>query len=554
MCDGKNQSERKAGTYHLLIVDDEPMILAGLVGMARKNFEGSFLVYQAGSAEEALQIFRDTRIDLLMTDIQMPGMDGLEMARIVGEEWPDCLTIFLTGHSEFEYARRAVTERTVAYVLKLDGDKAICDVITKAYERLENEYSEKSRLLRMTESWKETLPLLRQDCFRQLVSGGWKLAGREKTIQRLKAAWPDSDPDGEFLMTLVCMAPEQDMEAYGQIQSVFQENLKGAFRICTAQVFRRAFLILAQAEDLRPLRLKGFVEIALSMTERMGIRVPQTYLYEDRLKLDELSRAFSILGRKRFEVEGEGGVFLCGADTLLPEYTWREDGPVMGTFEVERISDSLMYGKEADYMAVVRQIRDRIGDEHPEQGATAYITLASLLLQAVLNYLPREGTGLSGVDMEKIANYSEHRSFREACYYLESIAERYFAKRREIHADTDAVIVHKINSYILSHLEEDLSLPKLGEIVGLHPSYLSRIYKKTANQSPGQYITAQRLNAAKELLRDPKVRIQTVAERTGLNTASYFTHFFKKHTGMTPQEYRNRMSGTAEEGKKEEGQ
>lgn len=541
MCDSKNQSEGKTGTYHMLIVDDEPLILAGLVGMVKKRFEGKFLVYQADCAEEALKIFRNVRVDLLMTDIQMPGMNGLDMAKIVSEEWPDCLTVFLTGHSEFEYARRAVQGRNIAYVLKLDGDNAISEVIMQAYSRLEIEYSEKSRLLRMTESWKETLPLLRQECIRQVVSGEWSASERERLVQKMKTAWPEFDPQGEFLMALVCMLPDQDMEVCGQIQSIFQENLKGAFQICTARVFRRAFLILAQAADLRPLRMKGFMEIALSMSERMGMKAPQVYLFQDRLKLDELRSAFPVLGRKRFEVEGEGGVFLCGNDALLSEYTWREESPVMGTFEVEKISDSLMYGKEADYMEVVRKIRDRIGEEHSEQAMTVYITLASLLMQALLNYLPRENSVLSCVDMEKVANYSEHRNFREACFYLESIAEKYFAKREDVHTDADAAIVHKVNSYILEHLEEDLSIPKLGEIVGLHPSYLSRIYKKVTNQSPGQYITALRLNMAKELLRDPAMKIQTVAEKSGLNTASYFTHFFKKHTGMTPQEYRSKM-------------
>lgn len=525
----------------MLIVDDEPLILAGLVGMVKKRFEGKFLVYQADCAEEALKIFRNVRVDLLMTDIQMPGMNGLDMAKIVSEEWPDCLTVFLTGHSEFEYARRAVQGRNIAYVLKLDGDNAISEVIMQAYSRLEIEYSEKSRLLRMTESWKETLPLLRQECIRQVVSGEWSASERERLVQKMKTAWPEFDPQGEFLMALVCMLPDQDMEVCGQIQSIFQENLKGAFQICTARVFRRAFLILAQAADLRPLRMKGFMEIALSMSERMGMKAPQVYLFQDRLKLDELRSAFPVLGRKRFEVEGEGGVFLCGNDALLSEYTWREESPVMGTFEVEKISDSLMYGKEADYMEVVRKIRDRIGEEHSEQAMTVYITLASLLMQALLNYLPRENSVLSCVDMEKVANYSEHRNFREACFYLESIAEKYFAKREDVHTDADAAIVHKVNSYILEHLEEDLSIPKLGEIVGLHPSYLSRIYKKVTNQSPGQYITALRLNMAKELLRDPAMKIQTVAEKSGLNTASYFTHFFKKHTGMTPQEYRSKM-------------
>ena len=87
-----------------------------------------------------------------MSDIRMPGMDGLEMVEIVEKEWPDCLTIFLTGHSEFEYARQAVGSRTIDYVLKLDGDEALRRAIDKAYDRLEKEQEEKSRLLKLNAS------------------------------------------------------------------------------------------------------------------------------------------------------------------------------------------------------------------------------------------------------------------------------------------------------------------------------------------------------------------------------------------------------------------
>ena len=133
---GPEDDRERAGRpwYNLLIVDDEPLILESLYHMLVKRYGRKFLIYQAASADEALEQFKSIRVDLLMTDIRMPGMDGLSLVRIVEKEWPDCLTVFLTGHSEFEYARQAVSGRTIGYVLKLDGDRAIEEIIDKAYD------------------------------------------------------------------------------------------------------------------------------------------------------------------------------------------------------------------------------------------------------------------------------------------------------------------------------------------------------------------------------------------------------------------------------------
>lgn len=113
--------------------------------------------------------------------------------------------------------------------------------------------------------------------------------------------------------------------------------------------------------------------------------------------------------------------------------------------------------------------------------------------------------------------------------------------RQRFKLDSKSQIVHNINKYIHEHLQEDLSVVKLGELVGLHPVYLSRIYKEISDISIGKYISTQRINEAKRLLSDPSISIQTIVEMTGLNSASYFTHFIKKHTNMTPQELRNSL-------------
>ena len=576
--------------YNLLIVDDEPLILESLYHMLVKRYGRKFLIYQAASADEALEQFKSIRVDLLMTDIRMPGMDGLSLVRIVEKEWPDCLTVFLTGHSEFEYARQAVSSRTIGYVLKLDGDRAIEEIIDKAYDRLEREYEEKSRYLKMSASWQEAAPLLQQDILKQMITTEkWTEKKKNSLYQKIQASGMELSMDESFLIAAISMPPIEDVQkmecepaalppmenvqkmecepaalppvenpqqlseeeisggnvwnavTMSRIQSVIMESLKYAFHAYSASVSTHLFLLLAQSEDNRPQRLKGFLEIALSMCERMGMKAPQIYLYEEQTDLEGLTDAFSVLGRKRFELTGEGEIILCGRDAALSDYTWREEGPVMGRFNVEKLSESLSYGNAADFRLIMEEVKQNTPEENPAAQIAVYTTFASLLLQAILNYLPEESMLLTHRNLGQIANYSAHRGFLDACRCLEGLADEYFRCREAVHENSDHYIVHKVNAYIMEHLSEDLSMTVIGEVVGLHPSYLSRLYKKVTNLSLGQYITARRLDLARELLADPCLRTQSIAEQTGLNTASYFTHFFKKNTGMTPQEYRNQM-------------
>lgn len=214
-CSRAEDDRERAGRpwYNLLIVDDEPLILESLYHMLVKRYGRKFLVYQAASADEALEQFKSIRVDLLMTDIRMPGMDGLSLVRIVEKEWPDCLTVFLTGHSEFEYARQAVSSRTLGYVLKLDGDRAIEEIIDKAYDRLEREYEEKSRYLKMSASWQEAAPLLRQDILKQMITTEkWTEKKKNSLYQKIQASGMEFSMDESFLIAAISMPPIENVQ------------------------------------------------------------------------------------------------------------------------------------------------------------------------------------------------------------------------------------------------------------------------------------------------------------------------------------------------------
>lgn len=119
----------------LLIVDDEMLISDGLRDMLAKAFDGRLNVLCRYSAAGALQAAEDIQVDILLTDINMPSMSGLELQRAVEAKHPRCLTVYLTGYSDFEYARTAIRQHAFAYILKGEGDDVVIGTVERALEQ-----------------------------------------------------------------------------------------------------------------------------------------------------------------------------------------------------------------------------------------------------------------------------------------------------------------------------------------------------------------------------------------------------------------------------------
>ena len=118
-----------------MIVDDELLIAGGLRDMLAKAFEGRLNVLCRYSAAAALQTAGEQPVDILLTDINMPGVSGLELHRSIQALCPDCLVIYLTGYSDFGYARTALDQRAFAYILKGEGDDVVISTVERALER-----------------------------------------------------------------------------------------------------------------------------------------------------------------------------------------------------------------------------------------------------------------------------------------------------------------------------------------------------------------------------------------------------------------------------------
>ena len=120
----------------LLIVDDELLIADGLCELLARSFSGRLNVLCRYSAAAALQVAQEQPVDILLTDINMPNVSGLELHRSVQALRPSCLVIYLTGYSDFEYARTALDQHAYAYILKGEGDDVVISIVQQALNQL----------------------------------------------------------------------------------------------------------------------------------------------------------------------------------------------------------------------------------------------------------------------------------------------------------------------------------------------------------------------------------------------------------------------------------
>jgi two-component system response regulator YesN len=214
-----------------------------------------------------------------------------------------------------------------------------------------------------------------------------------------------------------------------------------------------------------------------------------------------------------------------------------------GAFVLEELKQALESGYEVAFERTLEELYARIPNRiglHTQ----AYYAVAMLLI-ARINTLEPGDPLLGGPAVGQLMNLSAHESREAALVYLKKTAAELFSRRQRLLVERTDSMILKINQYIREHLHGDLSLVALAEFVYLNPTYLSVLYKKSTGKTLSEHIAELRVEKAKELLARPEFKIHEIAIAVGFGNAGYFTRFFKKHTGATPQDYRNAVEMAA---------
>jgi two-component system response regulator YesN len=220
--------------YKVLVVDDEPYIVNWISQMLLASTKYNFKVYKADSAKKALNILEEYAIDILMTDIKMPGISGVELSKIVRKRWPECKMIFISAYSDFEYAKEALSSGVVEYILKTQEDEEIFEAVDKCIDLLEKDKMSKKLLEKADMSIKSLIPYYRLRTLQVMYNMNLELEP-EIIRERFDEIKIDIDPRRGFF-ALICrfdtvkaddfLSVQNNISKCITIQDIIDKNVK----------------------------------------------------------------------------------------------------------------------------------------------------------------------------------------------------------------------------------------------------------------------------------------------------------------------------------------
>ncbi|OMF37971.1 hypothetical protein BK133_03015 [Paenibacillus sp. FSL H8-0548] len=542
--------------FRLLIVDDEEYITDGLYEVISGLDEPDLDVCKAYSASEALDWLGRTRIDIVLTDIRMPDIDGLELFERIKANWPRCRTIFLTGYPEFGYVYQAIQSPGVSYLLKTEGYDKLIAKITDTVRELEEGLRITDLQQRSLELEQELKSHLHGDYLRDLLAGKIPFANLAFDFEEMSL---QLDSDKPILMT-VCQIMEVDSES---LHAARKESLSAVHYLTNSFLSEqvRSVCVTDRRGNLvwfiQPMRTdEDSPVLELSETSRI-VQGTLELVQKACMESLELSVAFAINESLRSWEE----VVECyerlqqllwlrigdGVSMIVKDHLeWGEADSRPSNQErtpiqkAELLMGYLEFGRKPQFEALLEECEQELLAEDADglQALESYYAITLALLSHINRWRPAN----IKVEFGRLIRFDDHVSRSEAMAYVKETARTLFLDRHTEERRRAQDIIERVQVYIEEHLSGDLSLVRLSELVHFNPAYLSRLFKQECGVNLSTYIEEIRLRKAKDLLGRGEEKIHEVGALVGYETAHSFTRFFKKAIGVTPQEFRKALS------------
>ncbi len=539
--------------WKVFLVEDEFVIREGIKKNIDWQANGYEFCGEAGDGELAWPMIQKTKPDIVITDIRMPFMDGLELSRLIKKEMPWIEIIILTGHQEFEYAKEGITLGVAQYLSKpISGEELLREIGVVA-QKIEEKRKEQEIKEKYRQEMEENFQKERKELFGYLVTGSKSVTELlelgEKQGMDLSAMWY-----GIVLMKTQSMNHAQDEYSNSLIE--IEERLKLLDQKKQVLSFDRnlegkAMLFRADSkEELETIRKEYLEEMEQMLREYDSVRyfggvgAAVNRLRELSVSFESASHAFA----HRYLI-GESCI-LNSTDMEQGVYREQEEFHLhdVNTKQIDRnkIKEFLKLGDQGEVIYFVEEFFKALGTGALKSNIfRQYITMdAYFCVVDFLEGLELMRDEIAAPDMMSGAQQSQENAMQ----YVVSIMTRAIELRDGKASNHYGDIVDEVMDYIEKHYaEEELSLNLLASHVNFSPNHLSMVFSQQTGQTFIKYLTDFRMNKAKELLRCTNKRSSAIALEVGYKDSHYFSYLFKKTQGMTPTQYRGGKSTEGEE-------
>lgn len=539
----------------LLIVDDHIHQADSLAVMLPWARFGITKVHKAYSGSEAIDTLSSHVISIVITDIRMPGMSGLELVGAIRRTWKETKCILLSGHADFAYAQQAIAGGVADYLLKPVKEQALVDAIERVTRELKAEWEERSSFARAMRALTEQLPLLSSSLLLELLGGRkFQLAELRERLDLCGLPFTEGDPVSLMMIRLEHETPEStvrdrsltEQSVYEMVQEIFGAyfrlwRCKDAYDYLVL-LLKPIRLSPAAGPDAEPLRLlvealatQAQYQVKQMLGDRISVLISPWGVFHQELA--GLYASAVALFRQRI---GNGKeLFIHSLDSPagghLPALVALYEPP-----QLHLLMETGRWDKVTDKLNAIFAELDAKWVDSQEHLLEVYFSLAG----AITYFQHKNNRRLSALAEEHYRYFLQAQAFRSVEHlraWAFDVVRWIAANAEDEHKRDHSQIVDKIRKFIGERLATDASLTAIAEHVRLHPSYLSRVYKAETGESLSDYLLRLRMEIAAQRLLDTNDKIYEITLELGYQNPQYFIKLFKKQYGVTPQEYRQRL-------------
>jgi two-component system response regulator YesN len=527
--------------YSVFIVDDEVVVRDGLRSGIPWGQSGFSLAGEAADGEMALAILKDVKPDILVTDIKMPFMDGLSLAKIVKQTQPWVKIVILSGFDQFQFAREAISIGVEEYILKPVSAADMLTVLGKVAARIDEEKRNLNDLASLKQQVLSTADALAERWLGDLVTGAIDPAealveARDRGIDLIARHYA--------AVVTELSVPDDD----------FKELAKARRSITAHAALRGDAIHFAQGGERVVCLVKGDNPAAL---EESAYALAQGLKFE----VERDTRCLASVGIGS-AAERVAGISRSYGEALRALKFLKASGrrAILGIGDMQTMDDAdlqkiwsdpvankLRCAARADIDCLVDEYSNMRGKNEGKASFVGYYILYDLHVAAArvlseLGMTPAETFPESSqARLSEIAASGElfaaevRKIIAEVINYREAAGE---SRYREV--------IQRAKRYIdENYATPDLSLHTVADSVHLSPNRLSTIFSQESGESFIDYLTCIRIEKAKKLLLNTSMKSVDISWKVGFNDPHYFSFIFKKHTGLSPREFRTEKNVTS---------
>lgn len=527
--------------YKVILVDDEPLVSESMKRVIEWEKMGFYICATADSGEKACVQLQEYKPDLVITDVMMPQMNGIELAEYINKNFAGTEVIIVSGYDEFDFARSAMKAGVMEYILKPTKKEELEKSLERVYQRIQRKKDIDKNMKELKMEAEKSVPVLKNQLFNELSS---RMIPQEQNLaQTLK--YYKSPLKGKTYQ-LWCFDldkeiyednPEMRELLWVQLQIIIREKIEGKFIYDFFVRGKFIFYIVENVENsLEFETVEEFLDEILSEFQnltKLSLSVGISREYGDYHNMH--------LARKDCETALEERCNLGGGNCIFYEE--------VSTFTKSRLEydhellDQIYIKMHALNKEEVFFLIDKLYAELKDNRAIyQHFYSQSVLILTELYTISEKDEDQKNI-LDLIAELNQYKTWETLKNVIKDTIEKVLDKAKEENSGKNQEIVEHIKNYVSIHLAENITLSDVAEEVHLSKSYLCSIFKKVQGETFFSYLTKTRIEKAKILLRKSEHKVYRIAEMVGYMDYTYFSQVFKKYTGVTAGEYREIYDG-----------